>query len=80
MVKASVKVTAIFVLSETLTSKNKILFDDNDSLCLQAFETWQGVTALFKNTRTLKFKSQPTFAFFDTVNHLNGPLSKQNFT
>ena len=28
----------------------------------------------------LKFKSQPTIAFFAAVNHLNGPLRKQNFT
>ena len=34
-------------------------------------------TALFKNTRTLKFKSQLTFAFFGAVNHLNGTLRKQ---
>ena len=38
------------------------------------------LTALFKNTRILKFKSQLTFAFFAAVNHLNGPLRKQNFT
>ena len=30
--------------------------------------------------RILKFKSQLTIAFFATVNHLNGPLRKQNFT
>ena len=34
-------------------------------------------TALFKNTRTLKFKGQLTFAFFAAVNHLSGPLRKQ---
>ena len=28
----------------------------------------------------LKFKSQLTIAFFAAVNHLNGPLRKQNFT
>ena len=37
-------------------------------------------TALFINMRTLKFKSQLTIAFFAAVNHLNGPLRKQNFT
>ena len=37
-------------------------------------------TALFTNMRILKFKSQLTFAFFAAVNHLNGPLRKQNFT
>ena len=35
-------------------------------------------TALFKNT--LKFKSQLTYAFFAAINHLSGPLGKQNFT
>ena len=38
------------------------------------------VTTLFKNRRTLKFKSQLTFAFFSAVKHLRGPLRKQNFT
>ena len=38
------------------------------------------ITALFTNMRTVKFKSQPTIAFFATVNHLNGPPRKQNFT
>ena len=28
----------------------------------------------------VKFKSQLTIAFFAAVNHLNGPLRKQNFT
>ena len=37
-------------------------------------------TALFTNMRILKFKSQPTITFFATVNHLNGPHRKQNFT
>ena len=30
--------------------------------------------------RIQKFKSQLTIAFFAAVNHLNGPLRKQNFT
>ena len=30
--------------------------------------------------RILKFKSQLTIALFAAVNHLNGPLRKQNFT
>ena len=30
--------------------------------------------------RILKFRSQPTIAFFAAVNHLNGPLRKQNLT
>ena len=38
-------------------------------------------SALFKNTRILKFKSQlPLFALFAVENHLSGPLKKQNFT
>ena len=38
------------------------------------------LTALFTNMRILKFKSQLTFTFVPAVNHLNGPLRKQNFT
>ena len=38
------------------------------------------VTALFTDMRILKFKSQLTIAFFAAVNHLNGPLRKQNST
>ena len=37
-------------------------------------------TALFTNMQILKFKSQLTIALFAALNHLNGPLSKQNFT
>ena len=37
-------------------------------------------TALFTNMRIVKFKSQMTIAFFAAVNHLSGPLRKQNFT
>ena len=36
-------------------------------------------TALFTNMQILKFKSQLTIALFAAVNHLNGPLRKQNF-
>ena len=36
--------------------------------------------ALFTNMRIPKFRSQPTIAFFAAVNHLNGPLRKQNST
>ena len=38
------------------------------------------LTALFTNMGILKFKRQLTIAFFAVVNHLNGPLRKQNFT
>ena len=38
------------------------------------------LTALFTNMRIQKFKSQLTIAFFTAVNHLIGPLRKQNFT
>ena len=37
------------------------------------------VTALFKNTQILKFKSRLTFPFFAAVNHLSGPLRKRKF-
>ena len=40
----------------------------------------QDITALFTNMQILKFKSKLTIAFFAAVNHLNGPLRKQNFT
>ena len=43
-------------------------------------KTMQDLTALFTNMRILKFKSQLTIAFFAAVNHLNGPIRKQNFT
>ena len=32
------------------------------------------------NMRILKFKNQLAIAFFTAVNHLNGPLRRQNFT
>ena len=34
------------------------------------------LTALFKNMRILRFKTQLTFAFFAAVNHLSGPVRK----
>jgi len=37
------------------------------------------LTVLFKNRRILKFKSKLTL-FFPAINHLSGPLRKQNFT
>ena len=46
-------------------------------------DTWPMVssfTALFKTTRIMKLKSQLTTPFFAAVNHLRGPLRKQNFT
>ena len=36
--------------------------------------------ALFTNMRILKFRGQPTIAFFAGVNHLNRLLRKQNLT
>ena len=40
-----------------------------------------GLYCAFQKKRgILKFKSQLTIAFFAAVNHLNGPLRKQNFT
>ena len=50
------------------------------------YQVWQRATqrqlftALLKNTRILRFKSQLTFEFFAAVNHLSGPLRKQNFS
>ena len=38
------------------------------------------ITALFTNMRIVKFNSQLIIAFFAAVNHLSGPLRKQNFT
>ena len=43
-------------------------------------KTMLDLTALFTNMRILKFKSQMTIAFFSAVNHLNGPIRKENFT
>ena len=37
------------------------------------------ITAVFNNTRTLKFKSEQTIGFFAAVNHLSGPLGNQKF-
>ena len=49
-------------------------FDPNGSfICLK-------FAALCKNTWTLRFKSQLTFASFAAVNHFSGPLRKQTFT
>ena len=38
------------------------------------------ITVLFTNMRILKFKSQLTIACFAAVNHLNGPLRRQDLT
>ena len=46
----------------------------------QGFAQSNFLIALFTNMRILKFKSQLTIGFFTAVNHLNGPLRKQNFT
>ena len=53
------------------------------SQCLPTFwlqDYAQYFTALLKNMRILKFKSQITFEFFAGVNHLSRPFRKQNFT
>ena len=50
---------------------------DEDYHCVKCI---MALTVLLKNMRTLKFKSQLTFAYFAAVSHLNGPLRKQNFT
>ena len=49
-------------------------------LITQDIQLEKFVTAFLKNTRILKFKSQLAISFFAAVNHLNGPLRKQNFT
>ena len=51
-------------------------------LCPQkkSSQVFAWITALFTNMQIVKFKSQLTIAFFAAVNHLNGPLRKQNFT
>ena len=36
------------------------------------------ITAHFTNMQIVKFKNQLTIAFVAAVNHLNGPLRKQN--
>ena len=42
------------------------------SFCLPVFI----ITAPFNNTRTLKFKARPTFAFFAAVNQMFGCASQ----
>ena len=51
----------------------------NDVLCDSASD-FNGTNSSVRTMRILKFKSQLTTAFFAAVNHLNGPLRKQNFT
>ena len=38
------------------------------------------VTAFFQKHANSEIQSQLTITFFAAVNHLNGPLRKQNFT
>ena len=38
------------------------------------------IAYLLHLSQTCEFRSQPTIAFFAVVNHLNGPLRKQNCT
>ena len=50
---------------------------DTKSFLLQTVMSYlKTITALFNNMRTLKFKSQPTNAFFATVNQMFGGSSK----
>ena len=52
----------------------------SEFLIPQATEKRNSVTALFTNMRIVNFKSQLTIAFLAAVNHLDGPIRKQNFT
>ena len=60
---------------ERTTCNWKFLFLQNLSILY-----FKALTALFTNMRILKFNSQLTITFFAAVNHLNGPLRKQNFS
>ena len=68
---------AVFLL-RPFTSKREIKTEPDLRLTLEQDSSC--VTALSRNMRIAKFKSQLTIAFFAAVNHLNGPLRKQNFT
>ena len=57
----------------------RIIFQPLGSLRKHGEER-QILTALFINTRILRFKSQLTFAFFAAVSHLSGSPRKQKFT
>ena len=63
---------------------DRIIYSDTNSIlvfsCIFALGDFFFKSALFKNTQILKFRNQLTFAFFATVNHLNGPLRKQKFS
>ena len=49
---------------------------NNFSELYYGYSVHAGFTALFNNMRTLKFKSQPTNAFFATVNQMYGGSSQ----
>ena len=60
-------------ITEMMMTTTRIVYDEDhvDDIGMR-----MTITALFTNMRILKFKSQ----LFAAVNHLNGPLRKQNFT
>ena len=71
--KNRVRLTALFNNMQTLklnAMADKIL------QFLEGYIKAEKVTALFNNMRTLKFKSQPTNAFFATVNQMFGGSSQ----
>ena len=68
----------VVFLLRPFTSKREIKTEPDLRLTLEQDSSC--VTALFTNMRIVKYKSQLTIAFFAAVNHLNGPLRKQNFT
>ena len=73
----SVPIRAVLKISRSLYGRRVRVFVNKT---LTTVSNLRLVTALFTNMRILKFKSQLTIAFFAAVNHLNGPLRKQNFT
>ena len=62
--------------------KSRVTFSSFNSMPAKkkSSQCFAWITALFTNMQIVKFKSQLTIAFFAAVNHLNGPLRKQNFT
>ena len=80
------KIRTSYLRAHALQWKRRI--KRNKDLCCCSFyctvvvssQNCPQITALFTNLWILKFKSQLTIAFLAAVNHLNGPLRKQNFT
>ena len=61
-------------------NKNDMFMSESNKLMILKstfLQKKKTITALFINTRILRFKSLLTFAFFAAVNNLSGPLRKQ---